>query len=72
MPAERDAELEEETAGEPDAPPQPPLSRVRLFKRAAKIVLLLFAVIIVWLERARPHHPLVRRRADRAARRHHR
>src|SRR5688572_16701925 len=49
MPAERDAELEQDTAGDPDAPPQPPLSRVRLFKRAAKIVAVLFAVIIVWL-----------------------
>jgi penicillin-binding protein 1A len=34
---------------DPDAPPQPPLSRVRKVKRAIKIALVLLALIVVWL-----------------------
>jgi len=34
---------------DPDAPPQPPLSRVRLVKRIIKIAALLFALAILWL-----------------------
>jgi penicillin-binding protein 1A len=49
MVAARDAEIETETAGEPDAPPQPPLSRVRMVKRAVKIAALLFALVVIWL-----------------------
>jgi penicillin-binding protein 1A len=33
----------------PDAPPQPPLSRVRMVKRGIRIAAILFALILVWL-----------------------
>src|SRR5688572_12909759 len=44
-----DVDLKLEPDGEPDAPPQPPLSRIRKVKRAIKIGAVLFVAIIVWL-----------------------
>jgi penicillin-binding protein 1A len=59
MRAGEDVDLKPATAGaattgvaatvDLDAPPQPPLSRVRMVKRAIKIAMGLFALIIVWL-----------------------
>jgi penicillin-binding protein 1A len=44
-----DDDLKPGFEADPDAPPQPPLSRVRLFKRVVKIGALLFALVVVWL-----------------------
>ncbi|WP_284734472.1 transglycosylase domain-containing protein [Sphingosinicella terrae] len=44
-----DVDLKPGPGAEADAPPQPPLSRVRLVKRTAKIVAVLLALIILWL-----------------------
>ncbi|WP_129791126.1 transglycosylase domain-containing protein [Sphingosinicella sp. CPCC 101087] len=49
MPAARDVDLERTEAEDPDAPPQPPLSRVRTVVRVAKIGALLFALAVIWL-----------------------
>jgi len=38
-----------DATADPEAPAQPPLSRVRLVKRAIKVALLLFVLAIVWL-----------------------
>ena len=44
-----DVDLRLEPDGEPEVPPQPPLSRVRKVKRAIKIAAVLFVATIVWL-----------------------
>jgi len=43
------APMTAEAMSKPDLPPQPPLSRVRMVKRAIKISALIFLLILIWL-----------------------